>query len=279
MVNKTINHGFVEVAEGRIFYETAGEGEVVVFLHGGLLDSRMWDEQFQFFAQHYRVIRYDTLGAGKSSINSATLSANELYTPYLEIAALLTQLDIQHASLVGLSGGARFAIDMAIAHPERVQKLVLTSPGISGYQFIDAWTHERGQAFEEALAKGDVAGAVEQFLVMWTDGPYRSPEQVKGSVRVRNREMAMQTISQAIQQLEWRELEPPAIGRLAEIQVPTLIILGEQDTPDIHAISELLRKEVSGAELVKLPNVAHTLNMEVPDIFNNLVYQFLQRNV
>ncbi|GHO99039.1 hydrolase [Reticulibacter mediterranei] len=275
MVDGRSNHGFVELAGERIFYETAGKGEVVVLMHGGLLDSRMWDEQFQFFAQHYQVIRYDSYGAGKSTI----ISANKLYTPYQELADLLTHLDIQHASLVGLSGGARFAIDMAIAYPERVQQLVLVSPGMSGYQFVDTWTHERGAIFEEAMTKGDVAGAVEQFLIMWTDGPYRSPEQVKSSVRERNREMATQAIAQGILELEWRELEPPAIGRLTEIRVPTLIIVGNQDTADIHAIGELLRKEVSGAELVKLPNVAHTLSMEVPGTFNDLVSQFLQRNV
>ena len=124
-----------------------------------------------------------------------------------------------------------------------------------------------------------MARAVECFLIMWTDGPYRSPEQVKSSVRARNREMATQAIAQGILELEWRELEPPAIGRLTEIRVPTLIIVGDQDTADIHAIGELLRKEVSGAELVKLPNVAHTLSMEVPGIFNDLVSQCLQCNV
>ncbi len=268
-----IDHGFVELPGGQIYYEKAGEGEPVVFLHGGMLDGRMWDEQFQFFAQHYQAIRYDVRGAGNSKI----VLSNEPYTPYQELADLLAHLDIQRASLVGLSGGARFSIDMAIAYPERVHKLVLVSPGMSGYQFVDEWTHQQGEAFEEAFAKGDVARAVEHFLFMWTDGPYRSPEQIDASIRERNRKMATQVISQRIQTLEWHELEPPAIGRLAEIQAPTLIILGEKDTSDIHAIGELLHKEVRGAELVKVPDVAHALTMEVPALFNELAYQFLRR--
>lgn len=268
-----IEQGFVELPGGQIYYEKAGEGEPVVFLHGGMLDRRMWDEQFHFFAQHYQAIRYDVRGAGNSKIISSSVP----YTPYQELADLLTHLGIQQASLVGLSGGARFSIDMAIAYPERVHKLVLVSPGMSGYQFVDEWTHRQVEACEEAFAKGDVEGAVEYFLIMWTDGPYRLPEQVDASVRERNRKMAMQAVSQGITALEWHELEPPAVGRLAEIQAPTLVILGEKDTLDIHAIGELLHKEVRDVELVMLPDVAHSLNMEVPTKFNDLVYQFLRR--
>lgn len=184
---------------------------------------------------------------------------------------------IQQSCLVGLSGGARFSIDMALAYPERVRKLVLVSPGMSGYQFVDEWTHQQGKAFEEALVKGDVACAVEHFLFMWVDGPSRSPEEVDASVRERSRKMATQAVSQGILDLQWHELEPPADGRLAELQTPTLIIVGEKDTSDIHTIGERLHKEVPDAELVKLPNVAHALSMEVPTLFNTLVYQFLNR--
>ena len=119
-----------------------------------------------------RLVCYDVRGAG----NSIITSSNEPYTPYQELADLLTHLGIQRASLVGLSGGARFSIDMAIAYPERVHKLVLVSPGMSGYQFADEWTHQQGESFEEALAQGDVTRAVEHFLIMWVDGPSRSPD-------------------------------------------------------------------------------------------------------
>jgi 3-oxoadipate enol-lactonase len=268
-----IEHGFVKLPGAKIYYEKAGEGEPVVFLHGGLLDRRMWDDQFPFFAQRYQVIRYDVRGAGKSLI----VSSNEPYTPYQELADLLTHLGVQRACLVGLSGGARFSIDMALAYPERVQKLVLVSPGMSGYQFVDAWTQQHEEAFEEALAQGDVMRAVEHFLIMWVDGPARSPEEVDASVREQCRTMATQAIAQGSLALQWRELEPPAAGRLAEIQASTLIVLGEKDTSDIHTIGERLHKEVPDAELVKLPDVAHPLSMEVPTLFNTLVSQFLHR--
>ena len=175
---------------------------------------------------------------------------------------MLHALNIQRASLVGLSGGARAAIDFAIAYPQQVQKLVLVSPGMSGYTFLDEWTHQRGQALIEALSQQDLASAVEVFLTMWTDGPYRIPEQVDTVVREHIREMVTHTLPLSSLAPNFKELEPPAVGRLSEIHAPTLVILGEKDTSDIHAIGNLLHEQVAGSELVMIPDVGHTLVME-----------------
>jgi pimeloyl-ACP methyl ester carboxylesterase len=70
-------------------------------------------------------------------------------------------------------------------------------------------------------------------------------------------------------------LEPPAIGRLAEVQVPTLVVLGEKDAPDIDAMGHLIHKGIAGARLVKISDVGHTLVMEKPDEFNRVVEDFL----
>ena len=73
-----------------------------------------------------------------------------------------------------------------------------------------------------------------------------------------------------------KELEPPAAGRLPEVQAPTLVVLGEQDTPDIHAIGRRVREQVATSELVMIPDVGHTLVMEQPVAFNVLVDRFLR---
>ena len=65
---KAVKHGFVELPGARLYYEISGEGNPVIFLHGGLLDGRMWDHQFSFFAQHYQAIRYDMLGVADETI-------------------------------------------------------------------------------------------------------------------------------------------------------------------------------------------------------------------
>ena len=74
----------------------------------------------------------------------------------------------------------------------------------------------------------------------------------------------------------FKELEPPAVGRLSEIHSPTLVVLGEKDTSDIHAIGKLLHEQVAASELVMIPDVGHTLVMEKPSEFNTLVDHFLQ---
>ena len=269
---KPVKHGFVELPGVRLYYEISGEGDPIIFLHGGLLDGRMWDNQFQFFAQHYLAIRYDVRGAGKSE----TVPSTESYAPYQDLYHFLHTLNIQRASLVGLSGGARAAIDFAIAYPELVRKLVLVSPGMSGYVFLDEWTHQRGKALVEALSQQNLANAVEIFLIMWTDGPYRTPEQVDPAVRERIREMVTHALPLSRFAPNFKELEPPAVGRLAETHAPTLVILGEKDTSDIHAIGKLLHEQVAGSELVMIPDVGHTLVMEKPSEFNTLVDSFLQ---
>lgn len=147
---------------------------------------------------------------------------------------------------------------------------------MSGYKFVDAWTGQRAEELKMALMQGDMARAVEVFLVTWTDGPFRSPEQVDYAARERIRQMASHCMELGALALPFRELEPPASGRLAEIHVPILIVLGDSDTSDIQAIGNLLHQQVAGSELVTILGVGHTLVMEKPVEFNMLAAQFLR---
>ena len=108
-----IDSGRVAVAGGALYYEAAGKGAPVILLHGGNLDRRMWDEQFGELSQHYRVIRYDARGYGRSSAADQAFSAHE------DLAGLMRGLNLVRASLVGLSLGGRIAIDFALAHPDQ----------------------------------------------------------------------------------------------------------------------------------------------------------------
>ncbi len=150
--------GFAELPGARLYYESAGNGDPIVFLHGGFLDRRMWDEQFPFFAQQYQAIRYDMRGAGKTE----TVPSTEPYTHYQDLYHLLHELlPLQKVTLIGLSLGARAALDFAIEYPELVQKLVLVSPSIGGYEFLDEWLHRHYAEMLRALAAKDLVGAVD----------------------------------------------------------------------------------------------------------------------
>jgi pimeloyl-ACP methyl ester carboxylesterase len=262
---------FVEVPGVRLAYDKAGSGAPLVFLHGGLLDRRQWDSQFEFFTHRYCGVRYDTRCAGQSE----TTPTNEPFTQHEDLHQLLEALKIERVSLVGHSNYA-VALDFTLAYPKRVDKLVLVSPGLRGYEFHDPWVGNKFAAMISALGRQDLGGAVEVFLTMWVDGPYRTPAEVNPAVRERAREMATRALQLSRQAPNCKGLEPPAAGRLSEVHVPTLVVLGERDAPDIHAIGHLIHKGVVGGQLVKLPDVGHTLVMEKPDEFNRIVEHFLR---
>jgi len=111
---------------------------------------------------------------------------------------------------------------------------------------------------------------------MWVDGPFRSPDQVDAGVREEVRRMQMDVFTVPFPlDAEIQPLEPPAMERLEELQVPTLIIVGELDVPDFLNIADTLDERVAGARKVIIPGVAHLPNMEKTGEFNRFVLAFL----
>jgi pimeloyl-ACP methyl ester carboxylesterase len=247
-----------------------GTGEPVVLIHGGAIDHRMWDDQFETLASRYRVIRYDVRGHGLSESPFGT------YCNYEDLHVLLVHLEIPRAHLVGLSLGCRIAGDLAIAYPDQVASLVLCSPGLSGYEPNSSEEQECRQKIRAAWGVGDFALAAEEFVRGWTDGPHRSPEEVPKAVREKVLSMATETMRPDRDFGRWTELDPPALERLPEIQAPTLAILGDLDMPGIHDNVRRIGEEVPGAKVEVVSGVAHMVNMERAEEVNRLVSAFLK---
>jgi 3-oxoadipate enol-lactonase len=266
LVSKT---GFAEIQGAPLYYEVAGEGHPLLLLHAGIADCRMWDEQFAAFAQHYRVIRYDLRGFGRS-----TIPANP-HAQYEDPAGLLDHLNIAQAHVLGISFGARTALDFTLAHPDRVTKLILVAPGISGGEPSEDMLHFWEQE-EKLLEHNDLSGAAELNVRMCVDGPKRTPEQVEPTVRKRIYEMQYHAFTVPVPEgAEEIELQPPAISRLQEIQIPTLLIVGDYDLPSKVELTRQLAKELPHARAVIIENTAHVPNMEKPEEFNRHVLAFL----
>jgi 3-oxoadipate enol-lactonase len=265
----TVKTGFFGPEGAQLYYEVAGTGHPLLLIHAGVADSRMWDDQFELFAQHYRVIRYDLRGFGQSKVPAGQFSNSE------DIVNLLRFLEVQKASIIGISFGSKIALDFALSYPDMVDALVLGAPSVGGYP-----SSEDVQRFNEeedaAFTRGDLAAATEINLRMWVDGPKRTPEQVNPDVRERVRIMQHHAFTVPYpEDAEELPLTPPAITRLAEIHVPTLIIVGDYDIPSKIAVTDYLATTIPGAQKVIIPGVAHMVSMEQPKTFNRVVLAFL----
>lgn len=271
MVPSLSETGFLTINGTQVYYEIAGQGHPLVLLHAGVADSRMWDEQFETFAQQYRVVRYDLRGYGQTAAPTSAFQAHE------ELAQVLQQLGITRTHVIGISYGGKIALDFALAHPAMVAKLVLVAPSVSG----DTPTPEVLQFTEEeeaALESGNLDYATELNLKMWVDGPKREPGAVKPEIRERIREMLRHALSIVFPEGSTeRSLEPPAATRLHEVQAPTLIIVGDYDIQPKLAQARRLEDEISGARLVVIADAAHMVNMEKPAEFNAAVLEFLSQ--
>lgn len=265
--------GFVNAGEVKLHYEELGQGPAVVLLHGGFLDLRMWDPQFAIFSKGYRVIRYDARNHGESR------GVPGQFAHYEDLAALLDGLNIEQAALVGLSLGGRTAIDFALAYPERVSALILASPGAGGADFESEALQENSRQMNQAFSDGDLARAVEYFQRSWTDGLHRSPADVDPEVRETVRKMASNTTENWKLECVSHDLEPPAIGRLAEIDAPTLVVVGDLDMPGILDIAAAVEENIEGSEVIMMSGVAHMVNLERPREFNEHVLGFLARQL
>ncbi len=265
----TSKTGFLDVQTASLYYEIAGEGHPLLLLHAGVADSRMWDEQFPIFAQHYRTVRYDLRGFGRSRWEAGTFAA------YEDPAALFRALDIQKAHIVGISLGGKIALDFTLAHPELVASLVLVAPSVGGTQPSEQ-VRRFYQAEDALVEKGDLPEATALNVRFWVDGPQRSPEQVNQMVRQRVYEMQYHAFTLPMPaDADEQTLQPPAITRLAEVHVPTLIIVGDLDLPDKLALTEQLAREIPGARREIIADAAHMVSMEQPQEFNHLVLDFL----
>jgi 3-oxoadipate enol-lactonase len=112
---------------------------------------------------------------------------------------------------------------------------------------------------------------------MWLAGPRRTLDAVEPGVRELVGEMQRHAFQVQKDQPEFRlaRVDPPASERLGEIDVPTLVITGDEDVGDIHQIADRLEREIPGAHRATMPEVAHLPNLERPDEFNRIVLAFL----
>ncbi len=260
---------WAEINGARLRYRTAGDGPPLLLMHAGICDSRMWDEQIEFFARTRRIVAPDFRGYGESKMVAGG------YSHRADLRGLMDRLDIARAPLVAVSMSGRTALDIALETPGRVSALVLVGSALPGYSFIDPGMAEADAAVENAVAAGRFDEAAEIEIKTWVAGPRRQLDAVDPALRRLVREMLLPIYAVPPDLGRPQPFEPPAIGRLGEIRVPTLVIVGDEDMPDIIRIADVLVAGIRGARLEIMRGTAHLPNMEQPAVFNRLVGEFL----
>jgi len=256
--------GFAPTDGGPLYFERAGRGPTVVLIHGGMMDHRMWDEQFDLLASSFDVVRYDVRGFGRSP------APHGPYTNYKELGQLLDHLGVARADLIGLSMGGSIAIDFAIADPARVGRLVLVGPGLSGFQ----WSFSDAEWLPILKAATDKD---ERTLAdLWLKHPFMSPA-ARSAAAPRIRAIVEENRTAWLMNAQFeRELDPMAIGRLGELRAPILLVIGDRDVPDIHKIGDQIKREAAGVREVTIAGAGHIVNMERPAEFNAAILTFLR---
>jgi pimeloyl-ACP methyl ester carboxylesterase len=255
-----------------VHHEQTGSGFPVLFIHEAIADSRMWEPQWRSFAGSYRLLRVDLAGFGRTPIERLPL------THASDVLALLDELGIEEAAVVGGSMGGRISLELAVARPDLVKALVLMDSGLpSGIEWSEGM-REQWAAEDAAVARGDFDAAVEITLRMWVDGPRRQPSDVDPRVRAAVAEMQRRALE--LQAPHWEDgdeelLVPDVADRLGEVRAPTLVIVGEEDYDELQTIGRKLAAEIPDARFETIPGAAHIPSLERPELFDPLVLDFL----
>jgi pimeloyl-ACP methyl ester carboxylesterase len=176
--------------------------------------------------------------------------------------------------IVGCSIGGGVAIDFAIEHPDRVSKLVLIGAGVGGLEVGDP-NDPIYTDVTNAYHGKDMEALNEAEMKLWLVGPGRQASHVDQKLRDLFLDMNGIALRSDFKSAPTEELDPPAAGRLGEIKAPTLVVVGEDDLPEVHETAGVLMSKIPGARKAVIHDAAHLLNLEHPDEFNRLLVDFL----
>jgi 3-oxoadipate enol-lactonase len=265
--------GTAKINGAQLSYDIAGEGFPLILLHAGIADRRLWDRQIEVFAQSYQVIRYDLRGFGESTFPDGD------YAHYQDLRGLLDHLNISHAHVCGVSMGGSTALDFTLSNPTMAKSLTMVGSSASGYtpprnpEEIAAM-----RAFEntwDALYEADkLEEANELEIRRWVDGP-RPSAQVDQTVRSLVSDMNLNAMRKYNRNTTFKRLDPPAFERLAEVKLPTLLVVGSVDTSDTLSSIDYLAANLPGAKKIVMEGLTHVPNLEAPEEFNRILLDFL----
>lgn len=256
-----------------IAYDRRGSSDrlPIVLIHAGIADRRMWDPQWELLTFAREAVRLDLRGFGES----VTAPAAPL-DHVADIIETLDHLDITRCHLVGASFGAGVATEVALTRPGLVRSLLMCPPGGS---LLAELTPDLKDFFDKekaALARGDIDAAVEANVASWVVGPGRSESDVEPAVVAAVRQMQRNAfrIAASWDDIQTTELEPPALDRLADLDLPVLVLAGGHDLDTTHDAAGRVCAGAPHVQHVNWTDVAHMPSMERPQPFFELLLEW-----
>lgn len=248
----------VDVNGARLWLDEAGSGPAVLLLHGGLGDSELWEPVVPFLAARFRTIRTDLRFYGRSTGPNAPWSWQD------DAIGVLDALEIERAAIVGLSMGGKLALDIALAHPDRLWAVAGVAPGLGGHDG-GAYTEEHEARFEAAEDKTEAMMEID--LEVWA--PLGADDRIR---RLWRATPDANPLPDGVEPLE--PAGAPARERLGELAVPTLIVTASHDPAGMREIGPLVEREAPTARHLELDS-DHYLTLREPELLSGVLLEFL----
>jgi len=234
---------FTELNGIRLYYEVYGDGPALLQIHGNGGSIAAMGNQIQFFAPRYRVIAADSRGHGKSDMGPGRLTYDQQAE---DLNALLDQLQVKSANILGWSDGGIIGLLLAIRHPDKVAKLAIMGANLNpegAYPWALEWVAKQNKAVDEKIAAGDKSQPWSVFK----------------------------------QQLDLLGKQPQIpVGDLAKITAPVLVMAGDKDViRGEHSL--LIFEHIARAHLAIFPGSTHMIPWENPALFNSTVGNFFSQ--
>ena len=266
---------YAQAKGAKLYYEAAGRGHPIIFVHEFAGDLRSWEPQIRYFSRNYRCITYNARGYPPSEVPSD----NKLYGQDIatdDITAILRHLKIKRAHVVGLSMGGFAALHFAIRYPRMASSVVVAGCGYGAPKSDRSGFKAEVRAFSRRFATEGMGAVARDY----GSGPTRVQLQNKdprgyAEFIEQFAEHSTQGMTLTMRNVQGKR---PSIYdltvKLKAIKVPTLLLTGDEDEPCLDANIHMKRM-IPSSGLVILPKTGHAANLEEPALFNQAVQDFL----
>jgi pimeloyl-ACP methyl ester carboxylesterase len=258
----------------QLYYEVTGNGYPLIFCHEFAGDYRSWEPQVRYFARRYQVITYNARGYPPSDVpeDVATYSQRQAVE---DIVGLMQSLQLTQAHLVGLSMGGYAVLHFGLTHPTMARSLVV---GGCGYGSVPG-EREKFQHDVEQTAQRIERDGMRAMAAIYSRGPTRVQFTDKDPRGWQEFAAQLAEHSTTGSALTFRgvQAQRPSVytleAQMRQLQVPTLIITGDEDEPCLEP-AVFMKRTIPTAGLVVLPKSGHTINLEEPEAFNRALEHF-----